>query len=133
MAQNNLVDTNVLTKLSSGNGNGNGNGGTLPENFDKLSKSKQQDAIKSTLQDIQVEIVKRSGNIKKNAEMKKKCQATIKQSKVGAELARAGKSIKRDNADLDSLFSELKGVLRLCRKFGLDMSDEVKALKQLND
>ena len=129
MGQNNLVASEVMTKLSSGNGNG----GTLPENFDKLSKSKQQDAIKSTLQDIQVEIVKRSGNIKKNAEMKKKCQATIKQSKVGAELARAGKSIKHDNADLDSLFSELKGVLRLCRKFGLDMSDEVKALKTIEN
>lgn len=107
------------------------NGSILPKNFDSLSEKKQKGIILSELAEAQSEICNIVDDEERAKQEIKSLQTLLKSSKEFKRLNELKKSNKTSRVRVNQLLSERNGILKVAKKMGLDIKEELKKIKAI--
>lgn len=104
---------------------------SLPKNFDKLPERRQKALIVAIIQEQQMEIADAITQYKKMEVIVKAITSRIRMSKEYRELNELKKQIKKLKDAEDAMIDMRSGMLKLSKKMGFDVHQEVSRIKQL--
>lgn len=104
----------------------------LPDNFEKLAVKKQKNLIVGILIEYNNEIASDAELDSVEAIEQKKLFLMIKNSKEGRRLEQLRKAKAERKHKKEMLLIERNGVLKVAKKMGVEMSEELKKLKEIN-
>lgn len=109
----------------------NENGLVVTKNFDSLSERKKHQLILGILLEYNNELASDSDQDEKDALEQKRLSSIIKKSKENREL----QNIRKERADRkkrkERMLTERNGVLKVAKRMGLDLTNEIKKLKEI--
>jgi hypothetical protein len=104
----------------------------LPGNFDKMSERRQKNLIVGILIEYNSEI---AGDVEldsKESLEQRQLSAVIKNSKEGRRLEALRRARQERKNRKEQLLIERNGVLKVAKRMGLEMTEELKKLKEIN-
>lgn len=104
----------------------------LPNNFDKLSERKQKNLIMGILIEYNNEIASDAELDNVESVEQRKLTFMIKNSKEGRALERIRKAKADRKKRKEMLLIERNGVLKVVKRMGLEITEELKKLKEVN-
>lgn len=104
----------------------------LPSNFDKLSERKQKAVIVGILAEYNNEIASDAELDNVEAVEQRKLTLMISNSKEGRALDKLKKARAERKKRKEMLLIERNGVLKVAKRMGLEMAEELKKLKEVN-
>lgn len=104
----------------------------LPSNFDKLSERKQKNLIMGILIEYNNEIASDAELDNVETVEQRKLTLMIKNSKQGQELERLRKARADRKRRKEMLLIERNGVLKVVKRMGIEITEELKKLKEVN-
>lgn len=105
----------------------------LPKNFDKLPERRQKALIVAIIQEQQMEIADTITQYKKSEVIVKALTSRIRMSKEYRELNELKKQIKKLKDAEDAMIDMRSGMLKLSKKLGFDVHQEVSRIKELTE
>ena len=105
----------------------------LPQNFDKLSTKKQSSLILNVAKDQLLEAIKIDVNIKETIERAKVLQMKINATQQMKELKQLKRDIKQNKLIHESLVMQFQGMLKLAGKLGINLENELKKFRVIEE
>lgn len=104
----------------------------LPDNFDKMSERKQKNLIMGILIEYNNEIASDAELDNVESVEQRKLTSMIKNSKEGRQLDKIRKARSDRKRRKEMLLIERNGVLKVVKRMGIEIAEELKKLKEVN-
>lgn len=104
---------------------------TLPANFERMSEKKQKAIIVGFVAEMNNEISNIDSGFEETQRKIKALKRKIENSAEGKELRKLMNGKSDDGKRKQYIMLERQGALRLARKLGFDVGEEIKKLKEL--
>ena len=104
----------------------------LPKNFDSLNYSQQKKVISTELLEMNMQLANIDQEEEELKERARALKVVIEGSKEFKALVKIRKQVKSGKDEKQLILSERNGVLKISKRFGIDMTAEVKNMKQLS-
>lgn len=105
----------------------------LPQNFEKLPVKKQNSLILNIAKDQLLEAIKVDVSIKETIERAKVLQMKIASSQQMRELKQLKRDIKQYKTMHENLVMQFQGMLKLAGKLGLNLENELKKFRVIEE
>jgi len=105
----------------------------LPQNFEKLPVKKQNSLILNIAKDQLLEAIKVDVSIKETVERAKVLQMKIASSQQMRELKQLKRDIKQYKTMHENLVMQFQGMLKLAGKLGLNLENELKKFRVIEE
>lgn len=105
----------------------------LPQNFEKLPVKKQNSLILNIAKDQLLEAIKVDVNIKETIEKARILQMKINATQQMKELKALKRNIKQNKMMHEALIMQFQGMLKLANKIGLNLENELKKLRMIEE
>jgi len=105
----------------------------LPQNFEKLPVKKQNSLILNIAKDQLLEAIKVDVNIKETIEKARILQMKINATQQMKELKALKRNIKQNKMMHEALIMQFQGMLKPANKIGLNLENELKKLRMIEE
>lgn len=103
----------------------------LPRNFDRLPEHRQKQIVLAAIQENIIEMNQYYTEAKRAGEVAKTNMQRIRSSKEYRQATEAKREAKRCRQLCDLLSTEINGILKVAKKLGFDIKEDIKKIKQL--